>query len=321
MTDNILEIKNLKTYFDTLEGTVKAVDGVSVKLKEGETLGIVGESGSGKTVLALSILRLIPAPPGKIVSGEIIFDLKDLIKQPLNELRKIRGNKIAMIFQDPMTCLNPVYTIKRQILENIRLHTNLDQRTAVKLAIKLLKQVGIPNSEERIKSYPHQLSGGMKQRVIIAMALTCNPQILIADEPTTALDVTIQAQILKLLNDIKKQVNSSIIMITHDLGVVAKMADNIAIMYAGRIVEYGDVSTIFYNSKHPYTWGLIKSIPRLDKVGEKLYYINGTPPSITRIPTGCSFNPRCEFKKEFCIEEIPESKEINKNHFVACHLY
>lgn len=320
-TSPILKIRNLKTYFNTIEGTVKAVDGVSIDLHLNETLGIVGESGSGKSVLVLSILRLIPEPPGKILEGDVIFDSKNLTKMPIAELRSIRGKEISMIFQDPMTSLNPVYTIQRQITENILLHTDMSKEAAIDHAISLLKKMGIPKPAEKMRYYPHQLSGGMRQRVMIAMALSCGPKILIADEPTTALDVTIQAQILKLMNQIKESTKSSIIIITHNLGIIARMAKNVAIMYAGKIVEYGDVSTIFYKAKHPYTLGLIKSIPRLDVDKEKLYYINGLPPSVLNMPTGCSFNPRCVHKKDICTKIPPRLKEIEKGHFVSCHLY
>ena len=320
-SDVILKIRNLKTYFYTMEGVVKAIDGVSIDLHQGETLGIVGESGSGKTVFVLSILRLVPEPPGKILAKEINYAGKDLMKLTTRGIRSIRGKEIAMIFQDPLDALNPAYTIRRQITENIILHNNIDKKSAIKLATDLLKKVGIPDPTERIKNYPHQLSGGMCQRVMIAMALTCNPKILIADEPTTALDVTIQAQILKLMNQIKESTKSSMIMITHDLGVIARMATNVAIMYAGKIIEYSYALNIFHKPKHPYTVGLIKSIPRLDISQDKLYYINGTPPSISNMSFGCSFYPRCTYRKDICRKVIPVLRNIENEHKVSCHLY
>src|SRR4030066_1738755 len=260
----LMEIKNLKTHFFTHEGTVKAVDGVSFKINQGETVGIVGESGSGKSVTALSVMRLIPHPPGKIVGGEIYFEGKDLLKLEDKEIRKIRGKKISMIFQEPMTSLDPVFTVGYEIGEVIQLHQGLNKKEARKKAIEILKIVGIPDVEKRIDNYPHELSGGMRQRVMIAMALSCNPTLLIADEPTTALDVTIQAQILRLIDDLKKEFHTSVLLITHDLGVIAKTCDNVALMYAGYIVEYTDVHTFFKNPLHPYAQALLKSIPRLD---------------------------------------------------------
>ena len=321
MNNVILKVKDLKTYFYTQEGVVKAVDGVSFELTRGETLGIVGESGSGKSVTALSILKLIPDPPGRIVSGEIYLDGLNIVEMKEKEMQQIRGNEIAMIFQDPMTSLNPVFTIGNQIMETIILHQKLDKKSARKKTIELLMSVGIPNPEQRIDEYPHQFSGGMRQRAMIAMALSCNPKILIADEPTTALDVTIQAQILRLMNEIKERTGSSIIIITHDLGVIAEMADNIIIMYGGRIVEYSDVNTIFYNSHHPYTWGLLRSIPRLDEVKkERLISIPGIPPSLIFIPPGCPFSPRCRYAKDICFKIIPELRDVGRFHKVACYL-
>jgi oligopeptide transport system ATP-binding protein len=317
----LLSVRNLKAYFYTMEGVVKAVDGLSFDLFPGETLGIVGESGSGKSVAALSVLRLIPDPPGKILEGEVLFDGRDLRGLSEKEMRSIRGNEIAMIFQDPMTSLNPVFTVGYQIMEAIMLHQKVNKKVARQRAIKLLAQVGIPRPEERINDYPHQFSGGMRQRVMIAMALSCNPKILIADEPTTALDVTIQAQILRLMNQIKHSANSSIIIITHDLGVIAEMADNILIMYGGKVVEYSDADSIFYRSHHPYTWGLLCSIPRLDETKKRrLIPIEGVPPSLIHVPAGCSFHPRCPYAREICFKVVPELREVGSFHRVACHL-
>jgi len=317
--NKVLEVKNLKTYFFTDEGIVKAVDGVSFDLKFGETLGIVGETGSGKSVTALSILRLIQQPPGKIVDGEIIFDNKDLLKLNNNELRSYRGNKISMIFQDPMTSLNPVYTIGNQIMESLILHQKLDKKSAQKEAIKLLEMVGIAEAERRLSSYPHEFSGGMRQRVMIAMAIANQPDILIADEPTTALDVTIQAQILELIEELKYKTNSSIILITHDLGVVAKYAKRVMVMYAGRAVEYSTVDNIYYRAMHPYTIGLMNSITRLDKSKKsRLKPIEGSPPSLIDLPVGCTFKDRCVYSREECGRGIPPLVEVEDGHFVAC---
>lgn len=317
----LLEIKNLKTHFFTHEGIVKAVDGVSLKINQGETLGIVGESGSGKSVTALSIMRLIPQPPGKIINGEVYFEGQDLLKLDDKEIRKIRGKKISMIFQEPMTSLDPVFTIGHEIIETIQLHQGLSKTEAREKAIDILKIVGIPDVEKRIDNYPHELSGGMRQRVMIAMALSCNPTLLIADEPTTALDVTIQAQILRLINDLKNRFGASVMLITHDLGVIAEMCDYVAVMYAGHIVEYTDVYTLFNHSLHPYTKGLSKSIPRLDVEVEHLDAIPGTVPNLLDLPSGCPFHPRCNFCFEKCVEEIPELIEIADSHMVKCHLF
>ncbi len=320
LSEKILEVKNLKTYFYTEDGIIKAVDDVSFILRKGETLGIAGESGSGKSVTSLSILKLIAWPPGRIVDGKIIFNGKNLLKLSSSQIRQIRGNEIAMIFQDPMTSLNPVFTIGRQILESIILHQKVKRAAAVKKVMDILKEVKIPEPEKRFKQFPHEFSGGMRQRVMIAMALACNPKILIADEPTTALDVTIQAQILKLMNEVKSRTGSSIIIITHDLGVLAEMADNIIIMYAGKIVEYGDAETIFYNPAHPYTWGLLESIPKLDEEKEKLVPIKGNPPSLLNLPPGCSFNARCKYSKDICFNLVPQLRTVKENHLSACHL-
>jgi len=316
----LLEIKNLKTHFFTHEGTVKAVDGVSFKINQGETLGIVGESGSGKSVTALSVMKLIPHPPGKIVGGEIYFEGKDLLKLDDKEIRKIRGKKISMIFQEPMTSLDPVFTIGHEIGEVIQLHQGLNKKEARKKAIEILKIVGMPDVEKRIDSYPHELSGGMRQRVMIAMALSCNPTLLIADEPTTALDVTIQAQILRLINDLKDKFGASVMLITHDLGVIAEMCDNVAVMYAGNIVEYTDVYTLFNNPLHPYTKGLNKSMPRMNVEAEHLDAIPGTVPNLLDLPSGCPFHPRCDLSFKKCVEEMPELIEIENSHLVRCHL-
>ncbi|MHC2995573.1 MAG: ABC transporter ATP-binding protein [Candidatus Atribacteria bacterium] len=316
----LLEIKNLKTHFFTHEGIVKAVDGISFRINQGETLGIVGESGSGKSVTALSVMRLIPHPPGKIVNGEIYFEGKDLLKLNDKEIRKIRGKKISMIFQEPMTSLDPVFTIGHEIVEAIQLHQGLSKEEARKKAIEVLKIVGIPDVEKRINNYPHELSGGMRQRVMIAMALSCNPTLLIADEPTTALDVTIQAQILRLINDLKDKFGASVMLITHNLGVIAEMCDYVAVMYAGHIVEYADVYTLFHNSLHPYTKGLSKSIPRLDVEVENLDAIPGIVPNLLDLPSGCPFHPRCDFCFKKCMKEMPELIEIENSHLVKCHL-
>jgi len=318
--NKILEVKNLKTYFYTDGGIVKAVDGVSFDLKVGETLGIVGETGSGKSVTALSILKLIQQPIGKIVGGEIIFDGKNLLKMSKAELQNLRGNKISMIFQDPMTSLNPVYTISNQIMESITTHRKLNKKEAKKECLKLLEMVGIPEAKNRLGSYPYEFSGGMKQRVMIAMAIANSPSVLIADEPTTALDVTIQAQILELMNELKKKTKSSIIIITHDLGVVAKYAKRVMVMYAGKPVEFSVVDDIYYKPLHPYTIGLMGSIARLDKKQEeRLTPIEGSPPSLIDLPKGCVFRKRCKFAVEECRKKYPQFVEIEENHWVACH--
>ena len=320
MTDDLLVVDDLKMYFYTRDGIVKAVDGVSYTLNCGETLGVVGESGSGKSVTALTIMRLIPEPPGKVVSGDVLFRGKSLISMSDDEIRKIRGNKIAMVFQDPMTSLNPVYRIGRQIAEPLILHKGMKKAAAWVRAIELLDLVGIPHPESRIRDYPHQFSGGMRQRVMIAMALANDPDILIADEPTTALDVTIQAQILELMEELQKRMGSAIILITHDLGVVADMADNVMVMYAGRPVEYGSVDELFYEPLHPYTWGLMDSVPEYS-VDEKstLCPIKGQPPSLVNVPSGCAFHPRCPFAKEICVTDVPEYRAVRGSHSAACH--
>ena len=318
--NELLEVKDLKTYFFTHEGTVKAVDGINLKVNKGETLGLVGESGCGKSVTALSIMRLIPSPPGKVVGGKIHFEGKNLLELNEKEMRKIRGRKISMIFQEPMTSLDPMFTIGDEIAEVIKLHQGLNKDEARKKAIESLKIVGMPDPEKRINEYPHELSGGMRQRAMIAMALSCNPALLIADEPTTALDVTIQAQILRLIDELRKKFGTSVLLITHDLGVIAETCDNVAVMYAGHIVEHTDVNTLFRNPMHPYTKGLMKSIPRLDIDAERLEIIRGLVPNLLDMPPGCPFQPRCDFCSEVCTKKLPKLVEAEKNHLVRCHL-
>ena len=313
----ILEIKDLKTHFFTEDGVVKAVDGVDFKVYEGETLGIVGESGCGKSVTAFSIMQLLDYP-GKTVGGKILFKGEDLLEKSEAEMRKMRGKDIAMIFQEPMTALNPVLTIGFQISESLRMHFKINKTEAMKKSIELLDKVGIPAPEQRVNEYPHQLSGGMRQRAMIAMALSCDPILLIADEPTTALDVTIQAQILELMKSLLRDFNGSLIMITHDLGVIAEIADRIAVMYAGKIVEYADKKTIFHNPSHPYTFGLLTSIPRLDMEVERLNVIPGIVPNPLHFPDGCKFNTRCKFATNKCREEEPVLNELENGHLVRC---
>jgi oligopeptide transport system ATP-binding protein len=318
--ENILEVKNLKTYFYTDGGIVKAVDGINFDLKKGETLGIVGETGSGKSITALTILGLIPIPPGKIESGEIIFEGQDLLKYKINDLRHFRGNRISMIFQDPMTSLNPVFTIGNQITEAILAHQNITKRQAYDRALALLDMVGISDRKKRMKSYPYELSGGMRQRVMIAMAIANSPSILIADEPTTALDVTIQSQILELIDTLKKKTNSSVILITHDLGVIAKYAERVVVMYAGKLVEFANVDNIFYNPLHPYTLGLIGSVTKLnEEKKERLKPIKGSPPSLIDLPAGCTFASRCKFAIKECKIKFPQFIEEESGHFAACY--
>jgi peptide/nickel transport system ATP-binding protein/oligopeptide transport system ATP-binding protein len=317
----LLKIIDLKTYFYTFEGIVKAVNGISLKINKGETLGLVGESGCGKSITALSIMRLIQSPPGKIVNGKIIFEGKNLLELKDKEMRKIRGKKISMIFQEPMTSLDPMFTIGQEIMEVIKLHQGLEKEDLKKKTIESLKAVGFPDPEKRVDNYPHELSGGMRQRAMIAMALSCNPALIIADEPTTALDVTIQAQILKLIDELKNTFDTSILLITHDLGVIAETCDNVALMYAGYIVEYTNVQSFFNKPLHPYAKGLLKSIPRLDLQVKKLDIIKGIVPNLLDIPKGCPFNPRCEYCFEKCTKKIPELIEIEKKHLVRCWLY
>jgi peptide/nickel transport system ATP-binding protein/oligopeptide transport system ATP-binding protein len=318
--EELLRVEDLKTYFLTYEGTIKAVDGISLTINKGETLGLVGESGCGKSVTALSIMRLVQSPPGKIVGGKIFFEGKNLLDLSEKEMRKIRGCKISMIFQEPMTSLDPMFTIGSEIMEVLQLHQNLKKDEAKKKAIESLCTVRFPDPEKRIDDYPHELSGGMRQRVMIAMALSCNPALLIADEPTTALDVTIQSQILKLIDDLRKEFNTSVLLITHDLGVIAKTCDNVALMYAGYIVEYTDVYTFFREPLHPYAKGLMKSIPRLDSEIKKLEIIKGLVPNLLDLPPGCPFHPRCDFCFELCTKKMPELINVGKNHLVRCHL-
>jgi peptide/nickel transport system ATP-binding protein len=317
---NILEVKNLCTSFFTEEGEVKAVNGVSFSVPSGRTLGIVGESGSGKSITSLSILRLIQSP-GKIKSGKILFDGKDLLQLSEKDMRKIRGNEISMIFQEPMTSLNPVFTIGEQISEVYQIHRNLSKREAKEKSIEMLKLVGIPSPEKRIDQYPHELSGGMRQRVMIAMALACNPKLLIADEPTTALDVTIQAQILRLIKELQEKLHMSVIFITHDLGVVAETCDYVAVMYCGKVVEFADVKTLFKNPQHPYTVGLLNSLPRHDIDQEELIAIKGNVPSPFEMPNGCAFAPRCPHASAMCHTKEPELVPHLENNEIRCWIY
>ena len=317
----LLEVKNLATHFFMQDGLVKAVDGVSFDIEEGETLGLVGESGCGKSVSALSILRLIPWPPGRTIGGEIIFEGEDLLRLDAQEMRHIRGNRISMVFQEPMTSLNPVLTIGRQLTETLELHMKMDKSSAINRAAELLTSVGIPEASTRLGDYPHQFSGGMRQRVMIAMALSCNPRLLIADEPTTALDVTIQAQVLEVMRDLCTELGAALIIITHNLGVVARYADRVNVMYAGRIIERGSAQEIYHNPKHPYTRGLLASVPRLDEPKrEKLNPIEGLPPNLMTLPPGCSFRPRCTHAIERCATEFPplESVADEGRHLAAC---
>ena len=316
---SLLQIRDLKTYFYTEDGVVRAVDGISYDVQTGEIVGLVGESGCGKTVSALSILKLIPDPPGKIVGGEIVFEGDDLLKTDENEIRHIRGNRIAMIFQEPMTSLNPVLTIGRQITESLELHLKMDRSAAIQRAVELMQMVGIPEAKARIADYPHQFSGGMRQRVMIAMALSCNPKLLLADEPTTALDVTIQAQILELLTRLTRELQTAVVIITHNLGVVARYADRVNVMYAGKIVEAAPARELYGNPHHPYTLGLLKSVPRLDRARkEKLEPIDGFPPDLIHMPAGCAFRPRCKFAVQKCQEETPSLLRVASDHYSAC---
>jgi oligopeptide transport system ATP-binding protein len=316
---NILEVRDLRTYFNTEEGTVKAVDGIDFKLKRGETLGIVGESGSGKSVTNLSVIRLIPDPPGKIVSGEVIFDGKDILALPLEEVRRIRGKRVAMIFQDPMTSLNPFMRISKQLMELTRLHLGYTKDQAYEHAIKMLETVGIPDARARVDSYPHEFSGGMRQRVMIAMALSCEPELLIADEPTTALDVTIQAQILELIKKLKQETGTSVILITHDLGVVAGMTDHIIVMYAGKVFEQARTRELFSCPGNPYTKGLLRSVPDPAHEQGTLYQIPGLPPDVAHLPAGCPFAPRCERAEDICRTKFPPFVALTSDHHSLCH--
>ena len=315
----LLQVKDLRTSFFTEEGEVHAVDGVSYEVEEGETLGLVGESGSGKSVSALSILRLIPNPPGKIVGGEVLFEGQDILKLDDDEIRKIRGNRIAMVFQEPMTSLNPVLTIGRQLTEALELHKGMNRQDANRRAVELLEMVGIPEAGSRLNDYPHQFSGGMRQRVMIAMALSCNPKLLLADEPTTALDVTIQAQILEIMARLSRELGTAVIIITHNLGVVARYADRVNVMYAGRIVETASAKDLYGDPRHPYTLGLLRSVPRLDEVRKgKLEAIEGLPPDMAHLPQGCSFYARCRFRVEKCLTDKPELMLVGDRHSAAC---
>jgi oligopeptide transport system ATP-binding protein len=316
---NLLQVRDLRTYFDTDDGEVKAVDGISFTLKRGETLGIVGESGSGKSVTNLSIIRLIPVPPGRIVSGEVVFDGVELLTLKEEGIRKIRGRRIAMIFQDPMTSLNPFMKISRQIMEITRLHLGHTKAEAYEHAIEMLKTVGIPDARERVDNYPHEFSGGMRQRVMIAMALSCQPELLIADEPTTALDVTIQAQILELIKTLKQATGTSVILISHDLGVVAGMTDQLLVMYAGKVFEQAPTAELFAQPGNPYTKGLLRSVPDPLKEQGELYQIPGLPPDVAHLPPGCPFAPRCYRAEEICHREFPPFVELTTNHFSLCH--
>ena len=315
----LLEVENLQTHFFTQSGVVKAVDGVSWDIKDGERLALVGESGSGKSVSALSVMRLVADPPGKIVGGKVNFQGKDLVQVPDDDMRQIRGNQISMVFQEPMTSLNPVLTIARQLTETIELHMGFDKRASKERAIDLLHQVGIPDASRRIDDYPHQFSGGMRQRVMIAMAISCNPKLIIADEPTTALDVTIQAQVLEVIQQMSNSFGTAILIITHNLGVVARYADRVNVMYAGHIVERGTAREIYGDPRHPYTLGLLKSVPRLDEPRrEKLDPIEGQPPDLINLPGGCPFRPRCPFAIDRCAQLIPPLIEIQPGHSSAC---
>ncbi len=325
MAERLLDVKNLKTYFFTDVGVVRAVDGVDLYIDKGETLGVVGESGCGKSVTALSIMKLIPQPPGRIVEGEINYNGTNLVTLPPNRMRKIRGKEISMIFQEPMTSLNPVFTVGEQIAEAIRLHEGLGRREAMAKTVDMLKLVHIPNAERRVKEYPHQLSGGMRQRIMIAMALSCNPNLLIADEPTTALDVTIQAQILDLLNELKSKLRMAVLLITHDMGVIAETAQRVVVMYAAKVAEEAPVGDLFKEPLHPYTQGLLRSIPRIDLAAttrQRLETIPGTVPTLRGdIAPGCRFAPRCPFVKSVCTEKDPVLKEVKPGHKVSCWLY
>jgi oligopeptide/dipeptide ABC transporter ATP-binding protein len=319
----LIQVRNLKTQFRTEGGLVKAVDGISYHVYEHEIIGLVGESGCGKSVSQLSTLQLIPNPPGEVVDGEVIFEGQDLLKFDANgeEMRSVRGGKISMIFQEPMTSLNPVLSIGEQLIEMLELHLKMHRQAARKRAIELLELVGIPDARERIDNYPHQFSGGMRQRIMIAMAISCNPRLIIADEPTTAVDVTTQAQLLELMKDMVERFNVSLIIVTHNLGVVARYAQRIYVMYAGRIIEAGTSNDIFIDPRHPYTIGLLKSVPRLDEPqGKKLVPISGMPPNLINMPDICAFRPRCAYCTQCPSERYPELRQISEQHYVACHI-
>ena len=324
MSRRLLDVINLETHFVSEGVVVSAVDGVSLHVNEGDTLGLVGESGCGKTVTALSIMRLIPDPPGKIAGGEIIFEGQDLLKLKEAEMRKVRGSRISMIFQEPMTSLNPVFKIGEQISEVVRIHQRLSRKDAIGVSVDMLKLVGLPSPEKRISEYPHQMSGGMRQRVMIAMALSCRPKLVIADEPTTALDVTIQAQIMDLMKRLKEEIGMSIILITHDLGIIAETAQYVAVMYAGKIAEYSNVKELFKRPKHPYTMGLLNSLPRINAdqtVKKRLAVIPGMVPGPSDLPKGCRFSPRCKHVMSICTEREPELIEETRGHLVSCWKY
>ena len=314
----VLKVENLRTYFRTRWGEVKAVDGVSFELRKGETLGIVGESGSGKSVTMLSMMRLIPMPPGRIVEGSITLDGEDLLQLSESEMSKVRGSKIALIIQDPMTSLNPVLSIGNQVTEAIRIHQDIPKRSVMEKALEVLRKVNIPAAESRVRDYPHQMSGGMRQRVVGAIGISCQPLVLIADEPTTSLDVTIQAQYLKLLRDLQRESGLSLIFITHDFGIVAKMCDRVAVMYAGRIVEEGAVRDIFNAPSHPYTEALLASVPKMEEDVDRLYAIEGQPPLLHDLPVGCAFADRCQYVMDRCREEYPPEFPVAEGHYSAC---
>lgn len=317
--ERILDVKELRTYFYTQEGEVKAVDGLSYHINKGESVGLVGESACGKSVSALSILRLIPYPPGIIVGGEIFFQGQDLLKASEADMRHIRGNRIAMIFQEPTTSLNPVLTVKRQISEALELHRGMDKEASLGETVRLLKLVGIPDAEQRAQDYPFQFSGGMQQRIMIAMALSCDPALLIADEPTTSVDVTVQAQLLEILAELRDRLGTAVLIITHNLGVVARYVDRVQVMYAGRLVETAPTDELYSNPKHPYTIGLLASVPRLDSERKKsLRIITGLPPNLARLPGGCAFHPRCEYAMDRCRIEAPTLEKIGEDHLRAC---
>lgn len=316
---NLLEVRDLRTYFHTEDGTVKAVDGVTFALKRGETLGVVGESGSGKSVANLSIIRLIPSPPGELVSGEVIFDGQDILLLTEEQVRKIRGRRIAMIFQDPMTSLNPFMKISRQLMEMTQLHLGHSKAQAYEHAVEMLETVGIPEARARVDAYPHEFSGGMRQRVMIAMALSCKPELLIADEPSTALDVTIQAQILELIKKLKQETGTSVILITHDLGVVAGMTDHLIVMYAGKVFEQAPTRELFALPGNPYTKGLLRSVPDPTDEHGKLYQIPGLPPDVAHLPPGCPFAPRCDRATDICHKEFPPFVQLTHEHYSLCH--
>lgn len=320
LNKNILVIKNLKTYFYTYEGVVETLDGINLTFEKGKVVGLVGETGSGKSVTALSILRLIPWPPGRIVDGQIYFKGQDILKLSEYDMQKIRGNEIAMIFQEPTTSLNPVYTVGHQIEETVKIHNKINDQEARERTIELLKMVELANPKRIYNQYPHELSGGMQQRIMIAIALCCKPDLLIADEPTTALDVTIQAQILELILELKERLGMTILLITHDLGVVAEVCDQVAVMHAGVIVEKGEVHSIFRDPKHPYTRGLLKTIPKIDENQDILQEIKGEVPKLINPPTGCRFHPRCPYTMDICRKKRPDEYNVGNSHFVACFL-